>query len=88
MDILREFLEVSTIHGLAYISTAKVSLILPDKNFWIRTIRILLSDKVCKAVLAWNCVSWFYQLWDPDWEVVQRVAGQTYRHHDHYPCHP
>ena len=32
MDILREFLETSTIHGLAYISTSKVS---PSFRIWL-----------------------------------------------------
>ena len=83
MDIFKEFLEVSTIHGLAYIASAKVSFF----SFKISLLNHCNLVKTDQASVAWNCLSWVRRGWDPDWQVVQGVAGQTRCHHDHYPCH-
>ena len=61
MDILKEFLESSTIHGLAHISMAKVSYIL-----FFFTI-FLFSEQISKDFMVWNSLSWVPWSWDPDW---------------------
>ena len=70
MDILREFLESSTIHGLTYISRAGVSFcgtIVSYRNF--------LSDQANKDYLVYHCLSQFHWGRNPDRQVVQGLAG-------------
>ena len=83
MDILREFLETSTIHGLTYISSARVSFCWAFYLFIIS----FLPDQVGKGSLVFNCLSWVHRGWNPNWEVLQGLAGKSYRHLDHDPPH-
>ena len=82
MDILREFLESSTIHGLTYISTARVCL---NTSFLIFTNPM--SDEVSKDLMGSRRLPWVHRSWDPDQQVVQGVAGESHRHLDHHPPH-
>ena len=79
MDIIREFLESSTIHGLAYIATAKVFQWLP-----FIVLRPFLLVQGCKDFVVWDCLSWVCRRWDFDRQVVQGVAGVANRHLDHH----
>ena len=81
MHILKEFLESSTIHGLTYIASAKVSL----RVTFILSFLIL--DKVCKTSLALCCFRWICRGRNSDWQVLQGVAWESHRHLDHHPSH-
>ena len=83
MDILREFLETSTIHGLTYISSARVSFCWV---FYLFTISFC-PDQIGKGSLVFNCLSRVHWGWNPDWQVLQGLAGEPYRHLDHHPPH-
>jgi hypothetical protein len=56
MDVLKEFLESSTIHGLAYISTSKNSLV---RAAWIVTV-------LCAVSVAINLINNSYVEWEDD----------------------
>ena len=71
MDILREFLESSTIHGLAYISTAKVSQYI--QFFWWSI--SLYLDKASQDSMVGACMPWVHWSGNPYWQVVQGVEG-------------
>ena len=64
MDILQEFLETSTIHGLTYISTAKVG-----ATFFCFFI-LFPIDLVGKDPVVWSCHTWVYGGWIPNWPVL------------------
>ena len=51
MDLLKDFLESSTIHGLIYISSAGVSL-----KGLILFLTVTLSDKVSKVSMGTSCL--------------------------------
>ena len=34
-----------------------------------------------------NCLPWVHRSWNPDWQVIQGVAGESHRHLDHHPPH-
>ena len=85
MDILREFLESSTIHGLTYISTARVRLVWC--SLFLLQYMLFLADKDCKDFLGWSCMSWVHRSWDPDWQVLLFLAGKSNNHVYHYPSH-
>ena len=80
MDILREFLESSTIHGLIYISTAKVKLFEPFSESFV-------VDQVRKNPLVLSCLLWVHLGWCPDRQVLQGLAGESHLHVDHHPPH-
>ena len=100
MEILREFLESSTIHGLSYISSSKVKpikelfntvLIMSNTVLIICMITITCwwspSDQDCKDPLVWHCLSRFHRCWNPNWQVLQGVAGLPHCHLRHHPSH-
>ena len=70
MDTLLEFLESSTIHGLSYLSTARVCFIVFFPIFIF-----FLSDKISKDSLVSCCLPWIHRGWNPYRQVVQGVAG-------------
>ena len=80
MDILQEFLETSTIHGLTYISTAKVG----ATFFSFYTFPI---DLVGKDPVVWGCHTWVYRGWIPNRPVLQRMAGVSNCHLNHNTSH-
>ena len=65
MDILREFLESSTIHGITYISTARVSFQELIFNFIV-----ILLDQVGKDSLVLDYLFWVHNSWNPYWQVI------------------
>ena len=82
MDILREFLESSTIHGLTYISTARVGFCR-----FVSLFIVFPPDKVSKDSLDFSCLSWIYRGWNPHWQVLQGLARESYCHLNHHPPH-
>ena len=67
MDLFREFLESSTIHGVSYISTAKVDSILIPKLL----LHFLLSDTNWKGALESCDTSVFLVVFSPDLRILR-----------------
>ena len=44
-------------------------------------------DNVSKSFMGSHCLPWVHWCWNPDWEVLQGVAGESHRHLDHHPPH-
>ena len=65
MDILREFLESSTIHGLNYISTARVS-----SSRYFSSFHCFSPDQVGKDSLVFGCLCRIHRGWNPHCQVV------------------
>ena len=65
MEVLREFLETSTIHGLSHTSTAKVS---RDVNLSgvLAHIKYLIAEQVGKGYMAYDSMPEFHGGWFPD----------------------
>ena len=82
MDILKEFLDSSTIHGLSYISSAGVSF-----NVKFLHLTFIFSDEVGKDFMVSSCLLWVRRSWNPYCQVLQGVAGEPHRHLDHHPPH-
>ena len=65
MDILKEFLESSSITGLAHISSARVS------SMYICVLFIVsFSDKALEDSMVLSCMPWFRWGWNPDCQVL------------------
>ena len=80
MEILREFLESSTIHGLTYISTAQVFVVFP-------LFSMSFLDQISQVSVACHCLSWFHRCWNSDWQVLSWVARESHCHLNHHPPH-
>ena len=79
-EVLKEFLESSTIHGLSYISTAKVGE-LNLHTFKIGMIIIIRglilsssSEYSGKGILVHSSVPWFLGSWFSDQQILFRLA--------------
>ena len=77
MEALKEFLECSTIHGVFYISTAKVSHILvalhTDHNNWgfgNMVNQSIVSEYSGKGILAHDSMPWFLRSWFSDQQII------------------
>ena len=82
MDILREFLESSTIHGLTCISTAKVS-----NNSFLCTTCVLILDNIRKMLLVHHCYSWFCRSWISYQQFLLGVVKESCFNWDINPPH-
>ena len=59
MDILREFLESSTIHGLSYISTSKVTYyLMPQLERIVITIYIDIKPAIFRSLVQLHLFAW------------------------------
>ena len=101
MEILREFLESSTIHGLSYISSSKVGHITISFNIynfhpWNTRLVVkhgqvisfnVFSDQDSKDPLVWHRLSRFHWRRIPHWQVLQGVVGIPYCHLNCHPSH-
>ena len=73
MDILREFLESSTIHGLSYISTSKVTYyLMPQLERIVITIYIDIKPAIFRSLVqlhlfAWCVTHYVMLLWMYHW---------------------
>ena len=82
MEIFREFLESSTIHGLAHISSSKVSV---HKVLHFCYLYMIFPDKDSKSSMGYSCLFWISMRRSADQQVFWGVARLTHIHHDHNP---
>ena len=64
MEVLKEFLETSTIHGLAYISTAQVI------SLYKKIIDLFVEEQGCKGNMARYCMPWLFWCFAVDQQVL------------------
>ena len=80
MDVIKEFLESSTIHGISHISTSKVIL----RNGLSQN-NVPFIDWLRQAFLDWCCYIWIYGSFCADQQLLFRMANIPNSHDHHHP---